>query len=48
MTSLPDALVALLSASPDVLALVLALAAVILAGFTVYVVHRLANPRRKD
>lgn len=48
MPDLLPALVALLSAPPDILALILALAAIILAGFTVYVVHRLANHRRKD
>jgi len=48
MSHFPHILAVLLSASPIVLALVLALAAVSLAGFTVYVVHQLAIHRRKD
>lgn len=48
MPDLTHAILVLLSTSPDILALVLALAAVILAGFTVYVVHQLAIHRRKD
>lgn len=48
MSNPTDAVPALLSAPPTVLVLLLALAAILLAGFTVYVVHQLANRGRKD
>lgn len=48
MTNPIDAFMALLSASPLVLALLLALAAILLAAFTVYVVHQLANRGGRD
>lgn len=49
MPVLPEeALIALLSASPMVLALLIALASVLLAAFALYVVHKMVSRGEKD
>ncbi len=48
MTSETELLTALLSASPTVLSLLVALAVIGLAGFAIYVVHLATRTKEKD